>query len=120
MEHNLLTYFGKIIVRVVWDFLYFPIWWYSTGLIKTLRGVWFFYRRQEASLGFYVWLKNMFVPMYGQYDIAGRLISFLIRLVQVIYRGLLMLINIVLGLLLISFYVTLPFLILLGILKQLF
>lgn len=119
MEHNLFTYFGKILARVIWDFLYFPIWWYSAGLIKTLRGVGIFYREQEASLNFFVWLKNIFVPMYGQYDLAGRLVSFFIRLVQIIYRGLAMLIIIILGLLFIIFYLSLPFLIWLAILKQL-
>ena len=119
MEHNSLTYFGKILVRILWDFLYFPIWWYSTGLLKTLRGVGNFYRDQEASLNFLVWLKNIFVPMYGQYDMAGRLVSFFIRLVQIIYRGIAMLIMIVLGLIFIAFYLSLPFIILLAILKQL-
>lgn len=120
MEHNSITYFGKILARVIWDFLYFPIWWYSAGFIKTLRGVGNFYRQQEASLNFLVWLKNIFVPMYGQYDIAGRAISFFIRLVQVIFRGSIMLIVLVLGLIFTVFYLTLPFIILFAILKQLF
>ncbi len=120
MEHNSFTYFGKILVRILWDFLYFPIWWYGAGLLKTLRGVGNFYKNQEASLNFLVWFKNIFVPMYGQYDIAGRLVSFFIRLVQVIYRGAVMLVMIVLGLIFIAFYITLPFLILLAILKQLY
>lgn len=119
MEHNSFTYLGKILVRVAWDFIYFPIWWYSAGLLKTLRGVGNFYRAQEASLNFTVWLKNIFVPMYGQYDTAGRLVSFFIRLVQIIYRGLVMLVMIVLGLIFIAFYLALPFLIWLAILKQL-
>lgn len=120
MEHNSLTYFGKILARVIWDFLYFPIWWYSAGLLKTLRGVGHFYHHQEVSLGFTIWLKNLFVPMYGQHDFAGRLISFVIRLVQIIYRGTAMLFVLVLGLIFIAFYISLPFLIFFGILKQLF
>lgn len=120
MEHNSFTYFGKILARVIWDFLYFPIWWYSAGLLKTLRGVLNFYREQEASLSFLIWLKNIFVPMYGQYDTAGRIISFFIRLVQVIYRGLVMLIVLILGLIFIAFYLSLPLLIVVAILRQLF
>jgi hypothetical protein len=120
MEHNSLTYLGKIMARVVWDFIYFPLWWYSAGLLKTLRGVGNFYRSQEASLGFFVWLKNLFVPMYGQEDFAGRSISFLIRLFQIFFRGLALLFFIILGLLFIAFYISLPFLILLAIWKQLF
>ncbi len=119
MEHNSFTYFGKILMRIVWDFIYFPVWWYSAGLLKTVRGVGNFYRTQEASLNFLVWLKNIFVPMYGQHDAVGRLISFFIRLFQILYRGLVMLIVIILGIAFIIFYLALPFIIWLGILKQL-
>jgi len=120
MKHNSVTYTGKILATIVWDFLYFPLWWYSAGLLKTARGVLNFYKEQEASFGFFIWLKNLFIPMYGQNDIAGRLVSFFIRLVQIIYRGLAMLIFIILGLAFFIFYLILPPLILLAIWKQLF
>jgi len=120
MKHNSVTYSGEILGRIIWDFLYFPLWWYSAGLIKTVRGVVVFWRAQEASLGFLIWLKNIFVPMYGQRDLAGRVISFLIRLVQIIFRGIAMLVFIVFGLLFFVFYLVLPPLILLAIWKQLF
>lgn len=119
MEHNSFTYLGKVLTRIIWDFLYFPLWWYGAGFLKTLRGVLNFYRGQEASLGFSIWLKNIFVPMYGQQDFTGRIISFFIRLIQVIYRGLVMLIIIVLGLMFIIFYLGLPIAIIIAILKQL-
>ena len=38
-------------------------------------------------MGVLLWLKNLFVPMFGQHDWQGRLVSFLIRLVQLIARG---------------------------------
>jgi len=44
-------------------------------------------RRGNAALGVLLWLKNLFVPMFGQHDWQGRLVSFLIRLVQLIARG---------------------------------
>ncbi len=119
MKHNSLTYSGQILARIIWDFLYFPLWWYSLGLIKTTKGVLNFYRNQEASLGFLVWFRNIFVPMYGQHDFAGRLISFLVRLVQIIYRGLAMLFVIIFGIIFFIFYLALPLLILLAIWKQL-
>lgn len=120
MKHNSLTYSAKILVIIIWDFLYFPLWWYGAGLVKTGRGVLSFYRNQEMSLGFFVWLRNIFVPMYGQRDLAGRLVSFFIRLFQIIYRGLVMLVVIVLGFIFFVFYLALPLLILLAIWKQLF
>jgi len=64
----------------------FPIWWYTEGLIETgrwcLRGL--FYRWQSAGLR--VWLANFFTPMYGQYDLAGRLVSVFMRFVVLIGR----------------------------------
>ena len=120
MEHNSFTYFGKILARIIWDFLYFPVWWYSAGFINILKSVGHFYKQEEASLSFLVWLKNLFVPMYGQNDMMGRLISFFIRLIQIIFRGVIMFIIIILGLVFIAFYLSLPFLILLAILRQLY
>jgi len=35
-----------------------------------------------------LWLKNLLVPMFGQYDWQGRLVSFFMRLVNVIFREL--------------------------------
>lgn len=72
-------------VDVVGSFLYFPVWWYTKGAakaaiscVRTVRG----YARQ---FGVGVWLKNLFVPMFGQYDLAGRIISFFMRLAALIY-----------------------------------
>lgn len=120
MKHNVASYSVKIILKIIWDFVYFPLWWYSEGLLKTLKGVFNFWREQETSLGFSVWLKNIFVPMYGQHDFAGRAISFFIRLVQIIFRGAALLIFIILGLLFLVTYLILPPAVLLAIALQLF
>jgi len=37
-----------------------------------------------------VWIKNIFTPMYGQTDWQGKLISFFMRLFQIIFRGIVM------------------------------
>jgi hypothetical protein len=97
-QHNFLTYSGKIILKILGDILYFPIWWYSVGFARLLKNVWNFLSNQERSLGFLIWLKNIFVPMYGQRDWAGRLISFLVRLVQIFFRGIALLIWVALAL----------------------
>lgn len=68
------------------DFLYTPVWWYSRGSWKQLRGAGGSFIRKQHDLAIDVWLKNLFVPMYGQYDFTGRLISFFMRLVQIIGR----------------------------------
>jgi hypothetical protein len=120
MKHNAATYSVKIILKIVWDFVYFPLWWYSEGLLKTIKGILYFWREQEASLGFFVWLKNIFVPMYGQQDFSGRAISFFIRLVQIIFRGFVLLFFIILGLLFLAVYLALPLALLLAIAFQIF
>ena len=90
-KHNFLTYGSQIIIKTISDIIYFPIWWYSLGLVEIIKKGWLFWRQREKALGFSIWLKNIFVPMYGQYDWAGRIISFFIRLVQVVFRGLVLL-----------------------------
>lgn len=80
----------KIIGQLLVDIIYFPFWWYSRGLLKVLS--WskkYLHTRLEAS-GLLIWLKNIFVPMYGQSDWAGILISFFTRVVQIIARTLIM------------------------------
>lgn len=88
IRHNFFTYGAKIIFQILGDIIYFPIWWYSVGFIETIKKEWAFFVNQEKSLGFRIWLTNIFVPMYGQQDFAGRIISFFIRLIQIIARGL--------------------------------
>lgn len=90
-QHNFLTYSGKIIISLFLEIIYFPVWWYSVGFFRFFGNVRLFLLGQERLLGFMVWAKNIFVPMYGQSDFAGRLISFFMRLIQVIARGLVLL-----------------------------
>lgn len=75
-----------VVGATVAEFLYTPIWWYTWGLWKQLKAVMGSFTARQEALAVDVWLKNLFVPMYGQYDIAGRLISFFMRLVQSIGR----------------------------------
>jgi len=117
-RHNFLTYSGKIILQLVGEILYFPLWWYSVGFFRLLKSIWQFWRGEEAALGFSVWLKNLFVPMYGQHDFAGRLISFLVRIVQIIARGLVLLVWSFILLIIIIFWLILPIILLLALAFQ--
>lgn len=87
VNHNFLTYSGKIIFQILGEILYFPIWWYTVGLGRLVKNLWRFLLNQEASLGLSIWAKNIFVPMYGQYDWVSRIISLVMRLVQIIVRA---------------------------------
>jgi hypothetical protein len=61
-------------------------WWYTGGLQSALRR---FRRRLDLGndyTGWSIWLTNLVTPMYGQTDISGRLISFVVRLLQASVR----------------------------------
>lgn len=75
-----------VIGATVADFFYTPIWWYTRGLGKQVRGVGGSLAVRHRDLAIDVWLKNILVPMYGQHDFTGRLISFFMRLAQIIGR----------------------------------
>jgi hypothetical protein len=78
-----------------------PVWWYTTGLGLVLAWTG---RSFKGSVKFFdldVWVKNLFVPMYGEEGFTGRAISFGVRLFMIIIRsvGVAVLILIVLALL---------------------
>ena len=100
-----------IIVDLVGDILYWPIWWYSKGLIKATKGSLNAVINQERSLGLTIWVKNIFTPMFGQYDIEGRIISFFARLIQIIARGLILIIWSILVLIFYIVWLILPVLV---------
>ncbi len=118
LRHNFLTYGGKIFFQTIGEILYFPLWWYSVGFIETLKKELNFLRNQAKSLGFSIWLKNIFVPMYGQYDIAGRVISFFIRFIQIIARGAMLVIWLLILITLALLWLTFPLFLLIALFFQ--
>ena len=81
-----------IIKDLIGELLYWPVWWYTRGLLNVLKFWVNEIRDQEQRLGVHIWLKNIFTPMFGQYDWEGRIISFFMRLVQIIVRSIVLLI----------------------------
>lgn len=77
----------RISLQFFFDVLYFPVWWYTNGLKRVAIGCG--HMVEEANMNFApgLWLKYMFVPMYGQHDFQGRLMSVFIRFVNIIIRG---------------------------------
>lgn len=72
--------------------LYFPLWWYGAGLRRVLAALGRSFTNYHAALGVSVWVKNLFTPMYGVRDITGKLISFFIRLFEILGRALVLLV----------------------------
>jgi hypothetical protein len=67
--------------------LRWPLWWYSEGFVAMLK--WFasniqYYTRLSA-VG--VWMRNIFTPMFGQYDWQSRFISFVVRVGNIVVRS---------------------------------
>jgi len=106
--NSFIFYSLKILAELVRDVLYFPCWWYSRGLVNLLLGVNDFLVNKQKSLALIVWLKNIMRPMYAQDDLAGILISFFVRLVQIIFRSALLLFWLVLAVLAVAAWLLLP------------
>ena len=64
-----------------------PGWWYARGL--SIVTAWFRKTVRNASETFSlgVWVKNLFVPMYGETEWSGRVISFFVRFAMIFMRG---------------------------------
>lgn len=105
---NFLIFSTQVCLRFFANILFFPLWWYSKGFVRFVARIINFWKNKQRQLGVAVWLKNIFVPMYGQHDFAGRIISFFIRLVQIIGRSFVLLFFVIIGIGLILFWLALP------------
>ncbi|MFH1233708.1 MAG: hypothetical protein V1649_03625 [Patescibacteria group bacterium] len=108
INNNLSFYSVKILAEIIRDVLYFPVWWYSRGLKNLIIFFGKFLADEQKSLGLLIWIKNIFNPMYGQSDWKGKLLSFFIRLVQIIIKSIIMLFLLALVGLIICFWLLLP------------
>lgn len=97
-----------LFIDLLGSLAWFPIWWYTTGLKKMIS--WCIdglnYRIKQYS--FKIWLKNFFVPMYGQYDWQGRIISVFMRFVVIIGRGIALVAEAIIYMVLILCWMTVP------------
>ena len=67
--------------------LLFPVWWYTRGLRHVLTWAKNFMRDANESYALSVWIKNLFVPMYGDSEWSGRVLSFFVRCGLIAVRG---------------------------------
>ena len=77
----------RLLLEAILDIFYFPIWWYTKGAAHALRWCFNLLKTGNANLAPGLWLANLFVPMFGQYDFQGRLVSFFMRLAQIFARS---------------------------------
>ncbi len=75
-----------LVVDLAGSIAWFPVWWYTKGLLKVINAAFAALRYRAQAYAFRVWIRNFFVPMYGQYDWTGRLVSIFMRTVVLIGR----------------------------------
>jgi len=104
----------RLFVETFLDLLYFPLWWYSGGAYRA--GVWCLNLLLSGNNHFApgLWLRNLFIPMYGQYDFEGRIISFFMRLAQFFVRLLALFVWSAVCLVLFLVWLSLPVIIIFG------
>ncbi|MCD4762021.1 hypothetical protein K8R32_03625 [bacterium] len=119
INSNFAVFGFKILGEIIVSIVFFPFWWYSKGLIGFLKSNIDFLTARQKSLGLFVWVKNIFKPMYGQEDWQGKLISFFMRLIQIIVRSVVMFFYLILSFCIILAWIILPFIIMYQIFYQL-
>jgi len=112
MSQNIvISSFKFVLVEIIGEVLYFPIWWYTKGAQKFFLFFWQKIVATQRGLGVGIWLVNLFTPMYGQADWPGRLISFFVRLFQIIVRFLALVIWTLFMIIIFLFWLMLPLLV---------
>lgn len=96
------------------EFIHIPVWWYSAGLKLQTKALGHSIVELDYLSGFSVWLSHIFVPMYGQRDWKGRILSFLVRLFQVVVRGLFLAVLVSIRIILYFVYLAAPIFVVLG------
>lgn len=104
---------------IIGELIYAPVFWYGRGLIDAARYCGRLIVREWQALGVGVWVVNIFVPMYAQRDLAGTLISFFMRLIQIFARSIAMLAWVIVVAALFIAYVIVPIFVTVEFIRQL-
>jgi hypothetical protein len=103
-----LLVFQRLTFEFLLDFIYAPVWWYTRGLVRAGKFSARILLLGNAQFAPGLWFLNIFVPMFGQYDWQGRLVSFFVRLANVIIRSVLLLIWGMVSLVLLALWIMIP------------
>lgn len=104
----------RLFIEAILDIVYFPLWWYTSGLVRAARFCLAILAWGNRTFAPGLWLRNIFVPMYGQSDWQGRIISFVMRVIQIIARIFALLIWLFACIVLFSIWLLLPVLVVWG------
>lgn len=108
-----------IIVDFVISIIYFPLWWYTEGLLKVVRMIVREIRGLAKTFNLKILFQFILKPMFGQYDIWGRIISFGVRIVHFTFLTMYTLVYSILLSFVLILWIVLPFFILFNILFHL-
>jgi hypothetical protein len=114
-----LIIFQKLLLDALLDFFYFPIWWYTEGVVYIGKKCYRIFLQGNEELAPAIWLKNLFVPMFGTRDWEGKIVSFFMRLVQIIGRSAALLVWLVFCWILFFCWLLFPLLVVYGIIINL-
>ncbi len=103
-----LVIIQRLILEAALDALYFPLWWYTGGVKHAAQWCLELLKKGNRALAPGLWLQNIFVPMFGQYDWQGKLVSFFMRSVQVAGRSIALVFWLVVCLALFLVWLTIP------------
>ena len=112
-----LLIWQRLIGEAFLDILYFPVWWFTGGAKHVLFWCFDLLKSGNATLAPGLWLANILVPMFGQYDWQGRIISFFMRLAQVIGRSFALLCWFLVCFALFILWIVFPFLLTYGLIR---
>lgn len=87
-----LIVFQRLTIEFLFDFVYFPVWWYTTGAKKVFLYCVELVQRANSRLAPGLWLRYVMVPMFGQRDWQGRIVSFFMRVVNIIVREIMLMV----------------------------
>jgi len=74
--------FKEFILEPIISILYFPIFWYSKGLVKFFKSLISTLKEVSPPFVLKILIANLGKPMYGDYSREGRIISFFMRLIH--------------------------------------
>ncbi|MDD5626524.1 MAG: hypothetical protein PHW01_00705 [Patescibacteria group bacterium] len=97
-----------IILDLVKEIAYFPLWWYSRGVEKYWQWAWDRIKNWDDFLAFRIMFLNLYRPLYGDYSLVGILIGPVIRTIWFLFLLPPMLIGLLLFIFLFLGYLAIP------------
>ena len=89
----LLNIIKSLFVDTLLSIFYFPVWWYGPGLKKRFLALKEQVKKLSKALALKIMFANYFKPMFGEYSRTGRMISFFMRTILLLWRLLLFVVS---------------------------